>query len=139
MILSVRVYEKRAFLAYLLLLSGCYAAGLNGGGKTVAETASAYYKMLMWRYYDRASVFVDEEKRKGFEELFAEDRSNLNITSYEIKEVIMEGDERSLVKVLVTYYKYPSVSEKTVVVEDTWVRKKGSWYIRSDFEDEMFR
>lgn len=112
---------------------------MNGGGKTVAETASAYYKMLMWRYYDRASVFVDEEKRKGFEELFAEDRSNLNITSYEIKEVIMEGDERSLVKVLVTYYKYPSVSEKTVVVEDTWVRKKGSWYIRSDFEDEMFR
>jgi len=132
--------KNSIFLAYLVFfLSGCYAAGLGGGEETVAETASAYYKMLMWKYYDRASAFVDEEKREKFEKLFMEGQGNLNITNYEIKEVITEVGERSLVKVLVTYYKYPSVSEKNVVVEDTWVRKKGNWYIYSDFEDEIFK
>jgi hypothetical protein len=128
-----------ASLFILIFLSGCFAGSLGGGKESLKKTASFYYTLLMWKYYDRASAFVDEEKRGKFEKLVLGSQNRLNITSYEIKEVTFEEDKKkSLVKVLMNYYKYPSVSEKAVLLEDTWILREGKWYIYSDFEDEMF-
>ncbi|MBI2487150.1 MAG: hypothetical protein HYW01_09360 [Deltaproteobacteria bacterium] len=133
--------NKIALVSLIFFLSGCYAAGLRNGEGSLKKTASLYYNLLMWKYYDRASAFVDEEKRGKFEKFVSESQDELNITSYQIKELIFKGNEEkeSSVKVLITYYKYPSVSEKTVSLQDTWVQKKGNWYISSDFEAGLFK
>jgi hypothetical protein len=43
-----------------------------------------------------------------------------------------------VIRVLYTYYKYPSVSEKSVMVQDTWIRKGDFWYVSSDFDQGTF-
>lgn len=133
--------NKIALVSLAFVLSGCHAAGLGSGQESLTKTAALYYNLLMWKYYDRASAFVDEEKRGKFEKFVSESQDELNITSYQIKELVFKGEEEkeSSVKVLITYYKYPSVSEKTVSLEETWVQKKGNWYVSTDFEDELFK
>ena len=133
--------NKIALVSLAFVLSGCYAAGLGSQQESLTKTAGLYYNLLMWKYYDRASAFVDEEKRGEFENFVSESQDELNITSYQIKELVFKGDEEkeSSVKVLITYYRYPSVSEKTVNLEETWVQKKGNWYVSSDFEGALFK
>lgn len=128
-------------LMLVLLLSSCFAAGLGGGGEeSLKKTASLYYNLLMWKYYDRASAFVDVEKRDKFQRFVSESEDTLNITSYELKHVALEEDgNESSVSVIINYYKYPSVSEKSFTLEDAWIRKKGSWYVSSDFDDGIFK
>jgi hypothetical protein len=128
-------------LAILLIpLMGCYTGGLfTGKSQLLKESASNYYNMLMWKYYDKASLFVDPDKRENFEKFILRSQDKLNITSYELKEVVFEPDgKRSLVRVIVNYYKYPSVSEKTVLLQDSWILKDGKWYLHSDFNNEIF-
>src|ERR671923_1894586 len=101
-------------LALLLIsLTGCYTGGLFAGkDQLLKESASTYYNMLMWKYYDRASAFVDADKKERFEKFIQESKDNLNITSYELREVVFDPDgKRGLVRVSINYYRYPSVSE----------------------------
>lgn len=125
----------------VLFLSGCLVSGpFSRREDSLKKTASLYYNMLMWKYYDRASAFVDGEKRDKFERLVMKSQDNLNITSYEIKEIVFfqEDQDKSLVRVLINYYKYPSVSEKAILLEDSWILKGGKWYIYSDFQEDIF-
>lgn len=125
----------------LIFLTGCHTGGLfTGNEELLKESASTYYNMLMWKYYDKASVFVDPDKKESFEKFAQESKDNLNITSYELREAIVDPHaKRGLVKVAISYYKYPSVSEKTVLLEDPWILKGGKWYVSSDFTDGIFR
>lgn len=130
-----------ALTLLLIFLTGCYTGGLfTGNEELLKESASTYYNMLMWKYYDKASVFVDPDKKESFEKFAQESKDNLNITSYELREVIVDPHaKRGLVKVAINYYKYPSVSEKTILLEDPWILKGGKWYVSSDFTDGIFR
>ncbi len=132
---------RSAYLALLfILLMGCYTGGLFAGkDQLLKQTASSYYNMLMWKYYDRASLFVDADKKGNFGKFTLESKDSLNITSYELREVVFNPYGNSLVRVLINYYKYPSVSEKTVLIEDSWVLKQGKWYLYSDFKDGLFK
>ncbi len=132
---------KSAYLTFLLiLLTGCYTGGLfTGKDQLLKQTASTYYNLLMWKYYDKASLFVDADKKGSFEKFALESKDNLNITSYELREVVFNPDGNSLVRVLINYYKYPSVSEKTVLIEDPWVLRQGKWYVYSDFKESVFK
>ena len=131
----------------ILFLSSCSIGEfLSGPGlpgpdrKSPAESAELYYKLLKWKYFDRAAVIVDVEKRNQYEDFVSRNEDNLNITAYEVKEVIFsENGTESVVKINVKYYKYPSVSEETVILEDKWVLKDKNWYIYSDFEKEIFK
>jgi hypothetical protein len=136
--------RKSIVLAFLLIfLAGCYTGDFDvftRDKELLRKTASAYYNMLMWKYYDKASVFVDPDKKEEFERFTLESQDRLNITSYELKEVVFNPDRKNgSVRVAISYYKYPSVSEKTVLLEDPWILRGGKWYIHSDFKDEMFK
>jgi len=138
---------KLFFTFSILFLLGCSVGeflkgpGLPGPSrKSPVESADMYYKLLMWKYYDRAVVLVDQEKRSQFEAFVQRNKDNLNITDYQIKEVILgEDGQEGAVKVIVTYYKYPSVSEKTSIVDDAWILNGKNWYISPDFEHEIYR
>lgn len=130
-----------ALSVLIIFLTGCYPGGLfTGNEELLKESVSTYYNMLMWKYYDKAFVFVDPDKKVSFEKFAQESKDTLNITSYEVREVVVDSNaKKGLVKVSINYYKYPSVSEKNVLIEDPWILKGGKWYIDSDFKDEIFK
>jgi hypothetical protein len=136
--------KKSVVLAFLLIfLADCYSGDFDvftRNQELLKKTASAYYNMLMWKYYDKASGFVDPDKIDKFERFTLESQDRLNITSYELKGIAFNPKEKKgFVRVAISYYKYPSVSEKTVFLEDLWILKGGNWYIHSDFKDDIFK
>ena len=98
---------------------------------------------MQWKYYEKAAGFVYPEHIPVFDQATSGIKDDLNITSYEVKELVVldEQDEEqpTNVRVVVTYYKYPSVSEKTVEITDTWVKVEGKiWLIKSEFDSDIF-
>jgi hypothetical protein len=123
----------------------------NDDQESLTKSAGLYYNLLMWKSYDKAAKFVDPEKQKQFESFVLANQENLNITGYEIKEMTYisggkpDGNNKETetsvceVRVHYTYYKYPSVSEKSVMAKDTWVKIGKFWYISSDFNEGTFK
>lgn len=138
--ISFRMMKKSGVLALLLIFTGCYARNpLNDKGVLLNVTASNYYNLIMWKHYDRASVFIAPDKRDEYKKFVLDYQEKLNITSYKIEESLYESEmDEGLVKVRFNYYKYPSVSEKTALLEDEWVLREGKWYVHSDFDGEVF-
>ena len=118
--------------------------------ESLAKSTDLYYKLIMWKYYDKAARFVDSQSMDDYEDFVTRNEKDLNITNYEIKEVVYidpalgestednEKSKESIVRVLFTYYKYPSVSEKSVTIQDTWLQKGKVWYVISDYEEGVF-
>lgn len=131
-------------LVFLLLFSGCAAKGLisNNEQENPLHSVDRYYKFLQWKYYEKAATFVYPEDIPKFDEASFRVKDDLNITSYELKELILldpdDKENPTSVRVVVTYYKFPSVSEKTVVITDTWVKPGKVWLLKSDFDSELF-
>lgn len=139
------------FLAFLL--AGCGASSFiqTDDQESLSKSTDLYYKLLMWKYYEKAAKFVDPEKMKEYENFVLRNEKDLNITSYEIKDIVyilddeQEAKEKDNeareceVRVLFGYYKYPSVSEKSVMVQDMWIKIGKVWYVSSDFEEGTFQ
>lgn len=138
----------RSILLLLILsavLTGCAASGglLGGdGNESPGYSADTFYKMLMWKYYEKAAAFVHPDSRSDFERFVYESKDDLNITEYQIKDIIAvdgDGDHESVIRTYVTYYKYPSVSEVQGIQSDVWVNEDGKWFIKSKFNTGMYK
>jgi len=129
------------FILSFLFLSGCASkSSYEKKYELFEKTVEAYHDSLRWKYYDRASLFVDKDDLPKFEKIMVNLENNLNITDYQIRELVLDqGEERGISRVSVTYYKLPSVSEKTALLEEFWVIRDGKWYLDADFEEEIFR
>ena len=145
--------KAAACLLIVFVLIGCgKTAGLiqKDDQESLAKSSDLYYKLMMWKYYEKAAQFVDPDKHKEFEAFVLANEKDLNITGYEIKEMVYlteneAGEEPAqketgecVIRILYTYYKYPSVSEKSVMAEDTWIKKGKLWYNSSDFGPGTF-
>ena len=103
---------------------------------------STLKRFLQWKYYEKAATLVYPTDIPKFDEVAFRVKDDLNITSYELKELIIldpEDEEMpTTVRVVVTYYKFPSVAVKTAVITDTWIKPGKTWLIKSDFNSEIF-
>ncbi|MCH8029142.1 MAG: hypothetical protein IH874_04340 [Candidatus Dadabacteria bacterium] len=124
----------------ILLLMGCWSGGFNSSHRDSVEKSSKYYyNLLMWKHYDRGSQFVESYSKSDFEKFVMDYKDKLNITSYDIKLIEMfDKNDEALITVLITYYLYPSVTEKTVFIRDKWVRKNKSWFVVEPRYGELF-
>ncbi|MGI9533810.1 MAG: hypothetical protein ACR2NW_02565, partial [Thermodesulfobacteriota bacterium] len=130
-----------------LLLAGCgksvFSSMSDKEQKTPLFSVDKYYKFMQWKYYEKAANFVYPEDIPTFDKAVAGIQDDLNITSYEVKELIVLDEEDketpTAIRVVLTYYKYPSVAEKKVEITDTWVNfQEKIWLIKSDFDSEIF-
>ncbi|NIP30153.1 MAG: hypothetical protein GTO02_08405 [Candidatus Dadabacteria bacterium] len=136
--------KKSIFLLLVcFIVLGCASGGLFGNkeNKTPVSTADAFYKTLMWKYYDRAAAFIHSDYIKSYEQFVTLNKEDLNITSYEIREIVPADNgknEDTKVKVILTFYRYPSVTEKSVETWDTWVKIEDRWLVKNDFSNDIF-
>jgi len=132
------------FITFTLLFSGCIAKDLvsNDEQDNPLFSVDRYYKFLQWKYYDKAATLVYPEDIPKFDKVAFRVKDDLNITSYELKELIIldvEDEEMpTTVRVVVTYYKFPSVAVKTAIITDKWVKPGKVWLLKSDFDSEIF-
>ncbi len=131
-------------LTFTVLFSGCIAKDLVGNDDqdNPLYSVNKFYKFLQWKYYEKAATLVYPTDIPKFDEVAFRVKDDLNITSYELKELIIldpEDEEMpTTVRVVVTYYKFPSVAVKTTVITDTWIKPGKTWLIKSDFNSEIF-
>jgi len=128
-------------LVLTAVLSSCYSRGKFGSDAQIFDdTTKNYYKFLMWKYYDRAKNFIDMEDRQQYEEFVLRAEKDLNITNFEMREFIFNEDhDECEIKLVITYYKYPSVSEKTVIMYEKWVKRGASWFVKPDFNNPLYK
>ena len=124
-----------------IILSSCYSRGKFGSEAQIFdETTKNYYKYIQWKYYDRAKNYIDLEDRAAYEEFVLRAEKDLNITSYEMREFIFNEDHSECeIKLVITYYKYPSVSEKTEIMYEKWVKHGTSWFVKPDFNNSFYQ
>ena len=131
-------------LTFTVLFSGCIAKDLvdNDDQDNPLYSADRFYKFIQWKYYDKAATLVYPTDIPKFDEVAFRVEDDLNITSYELKELVIldpeDVEQPTTVRVVVTYYKFPSVAEKTAVITDTWVKPGKVWLMKSDFNSEIF-
>lgn len=132
-------------LIFAVLITGCAGAGGLLGqedNETPGYAADKFYKMLLWKYYEKAAVFVHPESKSDFDRFVYENKDDLNITEYQIKDIILiedsEEKKESVIRTYVTYYKYPSVSEVQEVLNDSWIKLDDRWFIKSKFDSGMY-
>lgn len=150
--------------SFLLILTLTLALGCGTARDIVQKddresfqySTDRYYKLIQWKYYEKAAQFVDPASARDYENFVFRNQKDLNITAYQIKDVTMiepgaligdesqsenfDGDsERALIRVYFTYFKYPSVVEESVMIEDTWIKIGKLWYVTSDYPEGTFK
>ena len=155
---------RKSFFFYILalmLVLGCGATKdliQKDDRESFQYSTDRYYKLIQWKYYEKAAQFVDPESAREYESFVFRNQKDLNITAYQIKDVTFidplaqdEGEsnsqsnkndgntDRAILRVYFTYFKYPSVVEESVMVEDTWIKIGKLWYVSSDYPEGTFK
>lgn len=148
------------YILALLLVLGCGATKdliQKDDRESFQYSTDRYYKLIQWKYYEKAAQFVDPESAREYESFVFRNQKDLNITAYQIKDVTFidplaqdesesnsqsnnDGNtDRAILRVYFTYFKYPSVVEESVMVEDTWIKIGKLWYVSSDYPEGTFK
>jgi hypothetical protein len=151
------------YVLALMLVLGCGATKdlmQKDDRESFQYSTDRYYKLIQWKYYEKAVQFVDPQSAREYESFVFRNQKDLNITAYQIKDVtfidpsdIEEGQtgdpdpdskqrsgdtDRATVRVYYTYFKYPSVTEEGIMIEDTWIKIGKLWYVSSDYPEGTF-
>lgn len=155
---------RKSFFFYILVLMlvlGCGATKdliQKDDRESFQYSTDRYYKLIQWKYYEKAAQFVDPESAREYENFVFRNQKDLNITAYQIKDItfidpgVLDESEtdsqsskndgntdRAIIRVYFTYFKYPSVVEESVMVEDTWIKIGKLWYVTSDYPEGTFK
>ena len=124
----------------LLFVTGCIKSSLDSQRESLEETAKGFYNHLMWKYYDRCTFVITPVNRAEFELFALGYKDKLHITSYQFRLFdISTDDDSAVVMLLMTYYLYPSVTERTVILQDKWVRKGKTWLLDNPDYKKVFK
>lgn len=131
-------------LLMVLVLCGCgIGKSLMSGETNPMTSVNEYYKFMQWKSYQRAAEFVYPEELPGFDKAVSKVKDDLHITDYEVKELVpldeSDPQQPATVRVVISYYRYPSISEKKTEVKDTWIKYGKSWLVKPDFDSEIFK
>jgi len=123
-----------------LLVVGCWHGGLRTSyDKLLREVTRDYYNLLMWKYYDRCAGFIRGQDRASFVQFASRYGEDLNITSHKVEGIEYSPDKKeATVTVAVTYYFYPSVTEKRTVIKDRWKRQGRMWFLIEPSYGDIF-
>ena len=111
----------------LLALIGC---AHNQQGDELEAANNVFAKSIRWSDLKGWGQQVVPERRAEFVTLAATDEDNLKVNDYEVEDVQISGD-KAIVRGRVSWYRLPSITNKTERMNVLWERKNGTWLITS--------
>ncbi len=117
-------------IAALFLLSAC--ATTKGDKDTLKPTLEAFHSGMRWKDLRSLSQVLMPDKREGFDKAVKDrdDEKNLFVSDYSLEDCKVALDVLSAVCYSkVSWYRLPSISEKTVTIATTLRWKGGLWLI----------
>lgn len=136
-LVAMQTLKKSVYLFIILGIFLSISCGskspFNKDDDTPLKTADTFYKMLMWKYYDRAAAFVHHDQLVAYDIFTTENEDDLNITGYEIKDYTPIDEDNARVKVVLTFYRYPSVAEKKLTLWNEWNKINDAWFVNYEF------
>ncbi len=112
----------------LLALIGC-AHGSHGDELEAAN--NVFTRAIRWSDLKGWAQQVVPERRTEFLKLAATDEDNLKINEYEMEDVQIISSDKAIVRGRVSWYRLPSITNKTESMIVLWERKGGTWLITS--------
>ncbi|MCG8588155.1 MAG: hypothetical protein MJE66_02610 [Proteobacteria bacterium] len=103
---------------------------------SLEESQNQYTLLVRWSEFDRASSYVDPERREDFLASMPSFR-HMRFTEFESGPVDIDEDGNAVVKV--TYYGYTvdSPFEVPVLEIQEWYRDGGTWLVRPRFSSPL--
>jgi hypothetical protein len=110
----------------LLAPLGC-AHGQHDGTELEAAN-SAFARSIRWSDMMSLAKQIVPERQAEFLKLAATDEDSLKVNDYEIEDVQVSGD-KAIVRSRVSWYRQPSITNKTESMTVLWEQKGGTWWI----------
>ena len=118
---------------------GCAAtlADPDGRENSLEEIQRKYTQLIRWGEIERASVFVDPEKREGFLS-YTDAFESIRITDFDTGELSFDVESETAT-VEVTYHAYSLITmlEKKIRASQEWYREEGlenTWRVQPELE-----
>ena len=114
--------------AVILLLApiGC-AHGPHDG--TELESANdAFAREIRWSDLTGLAHQIVPERQPEFLKLVGPNEDSLKVSEYEVEDVQASGD-KAVVRSRISWYRQPSITNKTESMTVLWERKSGAWFI----------
>lgn len=124
---------KRALaLLFSLQLAAC--AHDKGDIEALKPAAEKFHQRARWKDFRGCAELIVDERQASFikERLKHEDDRDLNITNFELEDAKISPDLMSATVISkISWYRLPSVVEKTAVVTSIFVWRKEAWILES--------
>lgn len=134
-----RAFGWAVFVCVGLLFGGCPPAETIKKQEVIAPKSQLYKRarlfngLLRWKAYQRAKPYVSTKHRASFMLKWEGQRGKMRITGYSIRDVTFEGEgKRAVVLVSQQRYTLPSVTVKSVLLQQLWESKEGIWFYKGE-------
>lgn len=120
-----------AGVAFLLFSCASVSAP---NSKDLQGVVKQFHHDLRWKYYDAAAACVNPEHSQAFIEDVENEKSELNISGWEIRKVeLFKDGSEAKIRVQFNFYRMPSTVVQTVTAEQVWQKIGDGWFL---FEQE---
>jgi hypothetical protein len=133
----MRLAMTITFLLTLFISSGCASSFADPGGKhrSFEFAQRGYTKLVRWGELERASAYVDPERREAFME-DARLMQGVRVTDFDIgPPTYSNGDDTVRISVVYHAYSEATLVEKKIQEDQEWYREggmKNRWHVRPD-------
>jgi hypothetical protein len=110
----------------LLALIGC----AHSQHEELEAANNVFARSIRWSDLKGWAQQVVPERRAEFLKLAVTDEDNLKVNDYEMEDVQVSGD-KAIVRSRVSWFRLPSITNKTESMMVLWERKSGTWMITS--------
>jgi len=101
------------------------------------EAIEAYNHAFRWKNYERAAMFLPNDKRSAYLAAYEDDESSLQVEEFAIRNLDMLNDKGAKVSIRVSYLLLPSVTVEHRTMVQHWAEVNGSWVLEA--EDNAIR
>jgi len=120
----------RRWLVPVTMLVALIGCAHSQQGDELEAANRVFARSIRWSDLKGWTQQVVPERRAEFLKLAGTDEDNLKVSDYELEDVQV-SDDKAIVRSRVSWYRLPSITNRTEAMMVLWERKGGTWLITS--------
>ncbi|MEK6609161.1 MAG: hypothetical protein AABZ30_15995 [Myxococcota bacterium] len=123
---------RRLAIAALLAAAAAACVGVTSADR-LREALDVYNDGVRWGKLESAAPYVDAERQGEFRQLHRRERGDLEITNYELGEVVLDKDKtHATAHVTWTWHRRSEGIVRETVGEQQWERRGRQWIVAAE-------